>query len=96
MNVQNDLQSLQQIAGGAAVSGVSKVVGSHASSGNAVANDETRLSTAGSLVSQAIALPDVNVEKIATVQAALADGSYQVSSASVADKLMDHMGLSQQ
>jgi negative regulator of flagellin synthesis FlgM len=95
MNVQNDLQSLQQVAGGAAVSGISKVAGTRASSNSAVGSDETHLSTAGNLVSQAIALPDVNVEKVATVQAALADGSYQVDSASVAGKLMDHMGLGQ-
>jgi negative regulator of flagellin synthesis FlgM len=96
MNVQNDLQGLRQVVGGASVSGVSKVAESQAPTSNAVASDETHLSVAGNLIGQAIALPDVNAEKIAAVQAALADGSYQVSSANVADKLMNHMGLSQQ
>ncbi|WP_446742371.1 flagellar biosynthesis anti-sigma factor FlgM [Silvibacterium acidisoli] len=53
--------------------------------------DQTSLSSASTLVSQAIGLPDVDMAKVAEVQNALASGTYQVSSSDVAAKLIDSL-----
>ena len=53
--------------------------------------DDAELSSAASLVSQAASLPDVRAEKVEAVKAAIADGSYNVSSADVAQSIVDHM-----
>jgi flagellar biosynthesis anti-sigma factor FlgM len=49
------------------------------------------LISATSLAKQAAALPDVRQEKVAAVRAAIADGTYEVSSEDVAQSLIDHM-----
>lgn len=91
MKIQGDLQGLQQISGLAEVS-VSKKQPAETNTANASEQTvEAHLSDAAQLVSQAVALPDVRSDKIASVQAALAKGSYTVASSEVAARLMDHM-----
>jgi len=92
MNIQNDLQGVQPIERGGALSGSQGTTGVQ-SAVNVSAADEAHVSAAAYLVSQAVALPEINAEKVAAVQAALADGSYQVSAFDVAGKLIDHMQL---
>jgi negative regulator of flagellin synthesis FlgM len=53
------------------------------------ATDQTSLSAASTLLVRALRTPDVRTEKVATLQAALAAGTYNVSSADVADKLVE-------
>jgi negative regulator of flagellin synthesis FlgM len=53
--------------------------------------DRTEVSTAASLAHQAMAVPDVRMDKVAAVQQALANGTYQVSAGDVADKLVQQM-----
>ncbi|MBB6147245.1 negative regulator of flagellin synthesis FlgM [Silvibacterium bohemicum] len=53
--------------------------------------DQAHLSAAANIMSQAAGQTDVRMDKVASVQAALASGSYQVSSAQVAGKLIDQM-----
>lgn len=53
--------------------------------------DQASLSSASTLISRAASLPDVNAEKVAAVQNALASGTYQVSSSDVAAKLIDSL-----
>lgn len=50
--------------------------------------DQADLSPASVLLSQALSLPDVRTDKVAKIQQALADGTYHVSSADLADKLI--------
>ena len=50
--------------------------------------DATRLSTASAAVVQAAAGSDVRTEKVAALQAAIANGTYNVSASDVADKLI--------
>ncbi|HEX3472921.1 MAG TPA: flagellar biosynthesis anti-sigma factor FlgM [Silvibacterium sp.] len=94
MNIQNDLQGLQQILGGSDLSG-GKAAGAQSTGSVTDANDQAHLSAAARLVSQAVSLPEIDTQKVAAVQAALADGSYQMSSSNVAAKLIDHMRLNQ-
>jgi negative regulator of flagellin synthesis FlgM len=50
--------------------------------------DETRLSTTSGLIAQALEGSDVRTEKVAALQESIANGSYNVSSADVADKMI--------
>jgi flagellar biosynthesis anti-sigma factor FlgM len=53
-----------------------------------IAMDAEKVSLAGALISQASRGSDVRFEKIAALREAIAAGTYSVSSASLADKLM--------
>jgi negative regulator of flagellin synthesis FlgM len=91
MNIQNDLQGLEQVLGAAGLSGTGKEPATPADAGAPTASDQAHLSTAAYLVSQAVALPEVRTDKVASVQAALANGSYQVSSSDLAGKMIGQM-----
>ena len=66
-------------------------VGSDAGSSTLLNLDQTAVSSAGDAVLQAMGKSDVRAEKVASLQASIADGSYNVSSGDVADKLIDSM-----
>ena len=51
-------------------------------------SDQTSLSAASTLLVQALQTPDVRTEKVAALQAAIVAGTYNVSSADVAAKLV--------
>jgi len=53
--------------------------------------DAANLSSASNLVAQAIAGSDVRAVKVEALQKAIADGSYNVSSSVVADKIIQSM-----
>jgi negative regulator of flagellin synthesis FlgM len=95
MKVQNNLPGLSQIAGAAEVSAVQQASSQGSVTGTG-RTDEAHLSPAAQLVSQALALPEVRSDKVASVQAALANGTYQVSSSDVAAKMMDNLGSKHQ
>lgn len=90
MNVRNDLQHIQPVAGENQVSAVEKPPSDAATSAPA-AGDQAHLSGAASLASHAASLPDIRPDRVQSVQAAIASGSYNISSSDVADSLMQHM-----
>jgi negative regulator of flagellin synthesis FlgM len=53
--------------------------------------DETALSSTGGLVFQSLGASDTRTEKVSTLQEAIAAGTYSVSSADVADKIMQSL-----
>ena len=53
-----------------------------------IAMDAEMVGLAGALISQAAQGSDVRFEKVAALREAIASGTYSVSSASLADKLM--------
>lgn len=61
------------------------------SGSSSIKPDQATLSVASSLISQALQAPDVRSEKVASLQAAIAAGTYQVSSSDVADKLVESL-----
>lgn len=99
MKIQNDLQNLSPVSG---ASQVSHVKGSNdgaalrgAGGESAAAGDQANLSVVAQVASQAMGLSDVRMEKVTAVQAAIAEGSYQVSSSDVAARLVQHMTAGQ-
>jgi flagellar biosynthesis anti-sigma factor FlgM len=91
MNIRNDLQSVQPIPAETQVSGVDKPSSISSATAATTDSDQTHLSSASSLVSHAVSLPDVRIEKAQSVQAAITGGSYNVSASDVAHSLMSHM-----
>jgi negative regulator of flagellin synthesis FlgM len=62
-----------------------------AASGSSFDNDRATFSSAASEVSQAASGESVRTDKVAAVQAALAAGTYNVTAAAVASKVVDSM-----
>jgi negative regulator of flagellin synthesis FlgM len=58
---------------------------------NQQAADQANVSSVGGLVAQVSATSDVRTEKVAQLQAAIASGSYHVSSEDVASKIVEHL-----
>ncbi len=103
MSYNNGINTLQQLftqMDTANVSQTQQVTASNAgsetkaavASGSASApSDQASLSTLGGLAAQSAGGDDVRMDKVMSLQAAINDGSYSVSAASVADSLMSHM-----
>jgi len=53
--------------------------------------DRTVVSTMAGALSQALGTSDVRMDKVAQLQAVIANGSYNVSSSDIADKLLQSM-----
>jgi negative regulator of flagellin synthesis FlgM len=53
--------------------------------------DQTNLSSTGGLVAQALGISDVRSVKVASLQQAIAAGSYNVPSSNVADKMIQSL-----
>jgi negative regulator of flagellin synthesis FlgM len=65
--------------------------GGLASDSNTGPVDQANLSSAGGLVAQALTGSDTRSEKVASLQQAIATGSYNVSSSDVADKIIQSL-----
>lgn len=94
MNVNDGLHGLPEALGVSQASPVSAVQPQQQTASSGIANniqDRTEVSTAASLAHQAMSVPDVRMDKVAAIQQALANGTYQVSPADVADKLVRQM-----
>ena len=100
MNVRNDFQPIQPIQGDTQVSAPERTAnGAAISSGtdsSVTSNDQAHLSGAASLASHAASLSDVRSEKVTSVQAAIAGGTYSINSTDVAQSLISHMLGSQE
>lgn len=53
--------------------------------------DQATVSAAGGLVAQALTTSDVRMEKVASLQAAIANGTYTVPASAVANKLVEYL-----
>jgi flagellar biosynthesis anti-sigma factor FlgM len=90
MKIQGDLQPIQQTQ---EISPPSNVAGKAATAHSPAvqAGDQAHLSAAANIVSQSVGQSDVRTDKVVSVQAAIASGSYHVESSQIASKLIDHM-----
>lgn len=91
MNVQNDLQGLQQLYSSPEVRQGTGKAGASPGEGVGAGSDRANLSTAASAASAATEDSDVRMEKVAAIQQALLNGTYQVPASEVANKMIDHM-----
>jgi negative regulator of flagellin synthesis FlgM len=95
MNIQGDLQSIPQTletyqTAAEKTTAAQSATADQASSPASTA-DQTHLSPAANMVSQSVNQTDVRMDKVASVQAAIASGSYHVDASQVAGKLIDSM-----
>lgn len=65
--------------------------GNPATAGSGLTSDRATLSSAGSEVSLTAAEPSVRTDKVASVQAAIAAGTYNVPASAVASKVVDNL-----
>ena len=92
--VGNGLGNLQQLFGTGDVAATGKTAtDTKASAAGTAASatvtaDQASLSTVGGLVAAALNGSDVRTEKVAALQQAIGNGTYNVSAADVADKLI--------
>lgn len=91
MNVDNNLDALQQIFSSQEVTKSQSGKAPQSAEFSLVSADEATLSPAASLAAQTASDSDVRMDKVTQIQKALAEGTYQVPSSDVADKIIDQM-----
>jgi len=94
MDIRSSLEGLKALLGGTpAATAVSppRNGANTPAAGGALSNDRATLSSAGSGVAQTAAEPDVRLDKVAGIQAALAAGTYNVSASAVASSVVTAM-----
>jgi len=98
MDIRSSLEGLKSLLGTPESTPATTVQpkSSAATGGSALSSDRATFSSAGSEVSQTAGDTGVRMDKVAGIQAALAAGSYNVSAADVAVKVVDSMLDNQQ
>lgn len=95
MNVNDGLHGLPEALGVAQTVRVSTVQhkpqADSSVSASGIQADHTDVSTAAILAHRAMSLSDVRMDKVAAVQQALANGTYQVDPTDVAVRVIDRM-----
>lgn len=91
MNIRNDLQPIQPVGGSPQTASFEKAPGASNAALVAPIGDQAHVSGAATLVSQAVSVSDVRSEKVQSIQAAIASGTYSVSASDVAHSLIHQM-----
>ncbi len=92
MDIRSSLDGLKSLLGVAPPAPAApQAKNAAAANGSGLGSDLATFSSAGSQVAQTSAEPDVRTDKVAGVQAALAEGTYQVPASAVASKVVDSM-----
>jgi negative regulator of flagellin synthesis FlgM len=92
MDIRNSLESLRSILGPSSTTTPAAGPRGNAAQGTSARGaDQATLSSAGSEVSQTANADGVRMEKVASIQAALAAGTYNVPTEAVASKMVDAM-----
>jgi negative regulator of flagellin synthesis FlgM len=93
MDIRSGLDGLKTLLGvtPAAPASTSHARDEQAAEGSSLTSDSATLSSAGSEVAQTAGEVGVRANKVASVQAALAAGTYEVPASAVAAKVVDAM-----
>jgi negative regulator of flagellin synthesis FlgM len=93
MDTRNNLDGLKSLLGveSAATPAADRSSRNPCAQGGSLESDHATLSSAASEVSQAAREDVVRTEKVASIQAALAAGTYEVPASAVATKIVDAM-----
>jgi|NGEPerStandDraft_6_1074524.scaffolds.fasta_scaffold189731_1 negative regulator of flagellin synthesis FlgM len=93
MDIRSGLDGLKSLLGVAQATPAApqQAKTSPAVGGNSLGSDRATLSSAGSEVAQTAADGGVRMDKVASIQAALAAGTYSVPASAVASKMVDAM-----
>ncbi|MGA2349353.1 MAG: flagellar biosynthesis anti-sigma factor FlgM [Terracidiphilus sp.] len=93
MDIRSSLEGLKSLLGtpAAAPASTQQPKSGATAGGSALGSDRATFSNAGSEVSQTASDSGVRMDKVASIQAALASGSYNVSAGAVASKVVDSM-----
>jgi negative regulator of flagellin synthesis FlgM len=92
MDIRNSLDGLKSLLGVTQPDATkTQPKNNPATAGAGLSSDRATLSSAGSEVSLTAAEPAVRTDKVASVQAAIAAGTYNVPASAVASKVVDTM-----
>ncbi len=93
MDIRSSLDSLKNLLGvtSSEVSTAPRVKSGRAAESGFISSDRATLSSAGSEMAQAVADGGVRLDKVASIQAALASGTYSVPASAVASSLVNSM-----
>jgi negative regulator of flagellin synthesis FlgM len=91
MDIRSSLEGLKSILGTPQTASSTPAKSGSTSGPSALSSDQATLSNAGSAVLDSAGDTGVRADKVASIQAALAAGTYNVSPAAVASKLVDSM-----
>jgi flagellar biosynthesis anti-sigma factor FlgM len=93
MDIRSSLDGLKSLLGTPAPAATTNEIAKNAgtAAGSLLGSDRATLSSAGSEVSQTAGDAGVRMDKVSNIQVALASGSYNVSAAAVASRVVDSM-----
>ena len=93
MDIRSSLEGLKSLFGTpeAAPATTAQPKSGSTAGGSALSSDQATFSSAGSEVSQTASDAGVRMDKVSSIQAALASGTYNVSASDVASKVVDSM-----
>jgi negative regulator of flagellin synthesis FlgM len=93
MDIRSSLEGLKSLLGTpeATPATTTQPKSGSTTGGSALSSDQATFSNAGSEVSQTAGDAGVRMDKVASIQAALAAGTYNVSASDVASKVVDSM-----
>jgi len=91
MNVSNGIENLAQIFPAQSAPLATAAKSSNPPPSEVLADDKAQLSTVATQVAQSSALSDVRLDKVASIQSVLQAGTYEVSAADVAKKIITSM-----
>jgi flagellar biosynthesis anti-sigma factor FlgM len=91
MNVRNGIENPIQIFLSQTAENTAAAKSGATGQGETLAADTAQLSVAATQVAQSAATSDVRLDKVASIQSALQAGTYQVSAANVAQKIVASM-----
>ncbi|HEY1983850.1 MAG TPA: flagellar biosynthesis anti-sigma factor FlgM [Terracidiphilus sp.] len=93
MDIRNSLDGLKNLLGvtSPTSSAAPRVKSGQAAESSSISSDRATLSSAGSAMAMNAADGGVRLDKVASIQSALAAGTYNVPAAAVADSLVNSM-----